>query len=522
MSVRRRRPARSAAPAALLGLVLAVVGLPLLAPVCATAATAAADSAERQSARLTVSPKRFVAGQGLRFRGRLPQQGRRQVHLEFNMNRPGDIWRELRGSSRWTEDDGSFDFRHPAPGMFGVSYRVAGGGLHTGRKLLEARSQDLLVWVSGEDRDDPSRPGRVRPRTDFGLSVDTTPRLHARPDLDGTPVLKGRVLRLQQREDATTWTDLATTRVRKDGMGYFTGVRADRGTQVYRVVAEDWNRRGSRIGWFPSFPTYVEVGGAARPAASTATAARPGTPASRAGSPTTPASTAYGWWPVVWDFAWEHGESLTAAAYQGSDLGGRWEESSTGTGRVAHHNGGLALSSGRHRGEGDGNRGTTRAWVIGAPMLTGRWEVRMRTKIRESSDRAYRLLAELVPARGSRKDRITMAEVVGGKRRLTFGLDHGSKRWRGKTRISDLDTSSPAIAVEVGLTHVTWLVNGRAVGTLAKKSALIGRPLTLRLSLVGRGQKEMNYTELHSDWQRAFPLSTGQQVRDGKRLRLVS
>jgi hypothetical protein len=62
--------------------------------------------------------------------------------------------------------------------------------------------------------------------------------------------------------------------------------------------------------------------------------------------------------------------------------------------------------------------------------------------------------------------------------------------------------------VEVSTRHITWFLNGAPVGSVTDSAALSGVPLTLRLSLVGEGQAEMNQVSLISDWQRGFPIST--------------
>ena len=54
------------------------------------------------------------------------------------------------------------------------------------------------------------------------------------------------------------WTTLDTTTTNAQGKGVFTGVTTDADT-VYRVRQEDWTEGGSKIGWYPSFPTYVDV-----------------------------------------------------------------------------------------------------------------------------------------------------------------------------------------------------------------------------------------------------------------------
>jgi hypothetical protein len=40
--------------------------------------------------------------------------------------------------------------------------------------------------------------------------------------------------------------------------------------------------------------------------------------------------------------------------------------------------------------------------------------------------------------------------------------------------------------------------------------------MTLRFSLVGKGQQEMNRTQAISDWQRGFSLDRGRTVTSGK------
>jgi hypothetical protein len=84
--------------------------------------------------------------------------------------------------------------------------------------------------------------------------------------------------------------------------------------------------------------------------------------------------------------------------------------------------------------------------------------------------------------------------------------------WRGSAR----DDFTPRVgafnvAVEVARRHLTWFLDGNAVASVTQRAAVPGVPLTLRLSLRGQGQQEMNQTSLISDWQRGFPISTGQQ-----------
>ena len=51
------------------------------------------------------------------------------------------------------------------------------------------------------------------------------------------------------------------------------------------------------------------------------------------------------------------------------------------------------------------------------------------------------------------------------------------------------------------------------------RAAVSDVPLTMRLSLVGKPNREMNKTAFISDWQRGFDLSAGRTVSNGKSLR---
>ena len=51
------------------------------------------------------------------------------------------------------------------------------------------------------------------------------------------------------------------------------------------------------------------------------------------------------------------------------------------------------------------------------------------------------------------------------------------------------------------------------------KAAVSDVPMTLRLSLVGDGDKEMNHTQILSDWERGWSLDRGKQVTRGASLK---
>ena len=187
------------------------------------------------------------------------------------------------------------------------------------------------------------------------------------------------------------------------------------------------------------------------------------------------------------------------------------------------HNGGLMLDSKRENDCGGGDFGTTRATLQGNPMTYGRWEVRVRLKSDEKRDRDYRTLVQLVPEResdfacGGRN--ITIVDMKPHSSRVSFGVNAMSKQWNGtKDTGAVANNRSLVFAVEVTKKRVSWLFAGKVIGSVRSRAASSDVPMTLRLSMVGDGNHEMNHTELISDWQRAFPLGRGKVVTSGKKL----
>ena len=133
------------------------------------------------------------------------------------------------------------------------------------------------------------------------------------------------------------------------------------------------------------------------------------------------------------------------------------------------------------------------------------------------------MLAELIPARAADYDcgahNITIASISPFSHRVRFGVRSPRHAWRGSAR----DDYTPRVGafnvgVEVARRHLTWFLDGNAVASVANPAAVPGVPMTLRLSLRGRGQLEMNQTSLISDWQRGFPIRTGQQKVAARKL----
>lgn len=516
-----------------------LVCVPLLvAP--ALVAPAAAGPVATSGSSLQISPNEYVGGQRITFAGDLGVDGRRRIKLQVNLSRPGDTWKDVKGfKRRTTRADGTFRFRYLAPSMFGIQMRVASGRFHTPAQEFHALSQDLVVGVrpnvSGLE------PGQVLADLPFDLTVDTTPEavrdLARRTDLP-PPAFPGRELTLQRRQGGS-WVDVATDPVTADeqGRGTFGGLRlATAGqTVVYRVVQEAWTQDNSRVGWYPSFPVYLDVVSNVRTARSVAagslatlTAAgsdpvtrEPGTLLTLARDvASTTAAERYRWRPSLWDFGWTYGESLTDRPSRGSDRTGWWQEWSDGTGRSAKHNGGLMLDSQRQNKDGYGvSVGTTMVTLRDNARSRGRWEVRLRMKSTETAHQDLRALIELVPAdaaAGCRATGITIAEASPHQKGITIGARNAAgDEWERTEGGISVNGTSHAVAVEVTDQHISWFLEGRLIGTVTTKAAIPDVPLTLRLSLQGQGQQQVNRTQAIFDWMRGYGLDRGEQVVGG-------
>ena len=457
----------------------------------------------------------------------------RDLVLQFHMGRPGDRWTTVEGFHARTRADGSFSFAFPAPGMFNIRYRVKAGRHVSPSRLFVAKTQDLTLRVTGQSPNSTGEPALVSAGRAFGITVDTTPdNIFRSPSSRGLPVFEGRTLTLQRRVDGDTWATVATSTVGADGLGRFGGLTEEAGVAVFRVREEDYRRDGNAIGWTQSFPLYVYVGADAwdryeeqrRAALASVSLPPPDTAGFGSGAPTPTARERFHWYPLYWDFAWEHGQSLTGGPARGTRRRGHWVDYVDGAGRVSKQNGQLTLDTKRFYGAGPGDFGTTRATLHGNAAAEGRWEARMRIRgAYESGGRAYGVLAELVPARAADYDcgrhNIEIARITPFSRRVRFGVRSPRYRWSGATTASATPLHSAyAVAVEVSRTHVTWFLDGRPVGSVTDRAAIPGMPMTLRLSLEGDGRKEMNQVSLVSDWQRGFPLGSGSPTVSGHRL----
>ncbi|HWJ80685.1 MAG TPA: family 16 glycosylhydrolase [Nocardioides sp.] len=498
--------------------------------VVAPLAVAADPAAARQTASLSVSPDKYYAGQGLRFSGSLRRSGRQTVWLEYNMNRPGDAWTRIEGTNHATDASGRFSFRNPAPAMYNISLRVNSASGPTPGHLFHAVDELMTLavrpasghwsapvggWGYVDFRSYPAVAGDP-----FVVTVDTSP--------EGGPVLAGRTVALQQRVKASTWQSVGTGTVGNDGLVTFRRTVDTAGIVVYRARAEAWRKAGSRIGWNPSFPTYVYVHdrsghgpdpSVAAPAERT-TAAGPTSPApALRGSSATSAGQRFTWGEPLFDFGYEWGESLTDPPFRGKRKRGAWREASTGSGRVGRHNGGMFFESSfgtvGPRDAGSGDFGTTSATLTGNAATYGRWEVRLRAWDLGDAGGDYHVRAELVPANPVERAcgrAITIADFTPGGHDIGFGASSRLLSWTARRSGVDIEQEAHTYGAEVTKTHITWFLDGAPIRTLLSPDAIPRVPLTLRLSLVGDGTSEMRHTYAGADWIRAWDLSRGHQV----------
>ncbi len=503
---------------------LSLVALPGASP---------SSSAQQSSTSLSISPEVFVGGQSLTFTGTLAGAPNSPLKIQTLFNRPGDTWNTRDGVVASTNGAGGYSFTYPGPNNFGISYRVlAGNGTTSQAVMLEPRQQEVVLSLNGGAE---QAGGTVVSGKPFTLGVNTTPT--GRGNLGRpAPAFPGRVIDLQQRVDTDQWQTVDTTTSAADGSASFTVTATEPGDLAYRVRLDDIKTDGNEIGWFPSYPLMIDV-----VAPGSRTPARSATTTSRSASSTTAArssaskgatplaSTRYKWGPFLYDFAWEGGESLTDLPYRGTRRAGAWIDASDGSGRVAHYNGGMALSTHVSEWPGEGDVGTTTATLTGNPMTYGRWEFRRRIDVFEDAGRDYRVKIELVPAFESDArcglNVVKVADVAFNSARARIGVSsaRSQKAWAGSRRIPRLGDGAHTFGVEVTRKHITWFLDGESLATVKRRKAIPRVPLTPRLSLVGQGDTEMRRTRVLYDWQRGWPLNKRAQASEpGPRIKARS
>lgn len=506
-----RRWALTTAVAAALALTLTL--LPGHAPAEAQAARKA-----KAALRITPGDGHFTGGTRLTLEGRLGVRGKRKVVVQRHMGRPGDSWSDVLDAGGRTRADGSFTVHAPASSMWGLRYRVKGGRYVSPAVSTDARAQDVILTQTS--------PGVVgEPLT---LLVDTVGRAYSGYRELPSPVLAGRTLTLQLRTSPTSWRDLASTTSDSYGMATFTTVLTDPGA-VYRVRAADWRTGGDVIGWTASFPHYVtpepqRVKAGTLPARVAALdSSTPGLRKKSDGGRKHAAPTFKWGAQYRYRFEWEYGESLTSTpgAAMGARARSSWAEASDGTGRVTMRNGGMLLRSDGYGSAAGAPHGNVWATVTGAADRFGRWEVRGSTTPDAGSGPRYRVRYELVPltqtGRRCGNDGIVIAETRGPGSPISFGV-RGSTGTTYGGSLPRTQTGASSFAVEVTKKHLTWFVNGVAVGTVRDRSVLPKGPMVMRISMLAEGTSTMVGAKSTVDWARAYTLKRGKKTLTKKSL----
>lgn len=468
-------------------------------------ATSAVD--ERRAPTLAVSPANgtYTAGQELTFTGNIGRSGRRKVRLQSNIGRPGDAWKPVPGASARTSASGAFTLRTRAWAMQGIKFRVVAKGTRT------------PVWtsqVAHQEVDLTSTTGGLW----AGAAVVGSP-VSIVADTRRMPLLLGRRTTLQQRS-GIGWVDVAPGVVGADGRSQFAVTPTGPGTTVYRVRLEAFRQGIGYVGWFPSYPLYVEARASAeewgRTRADRAPAQLP-TPEADPIAPRllkpfqTTAAATLKWGTQHFDFDWEQGHSLTDRP-AGLSRRGWWLDESDGTGRTALRNGGLHMSSNSEGAGRSGSRGSMWATLSGNARAHGRWETRMMPMLFGGGTHDYTVSFDLVPAdpaaRRCGAQDITLlqvrprtSEVVVGARNLA------GTQWTRRVGGVQIANAFHAFAVEVGRKKITWFIDGRPVGQVRDRSAVSGLPLTVRVSVTGG--EDMQTTRVLWDWVRGYRMGRG-------------
>ncbi len=471
---------------------------------------------------LTVSRSVFVPGQSLVFKGVLGSKAKQEVHLQTNMNRPGDTWLDLADSESHTRAHGRFQIRRPAPGMFGISYRAISGRRASGAVLMNPRPQEAILDVASGLQGWGS--GYVLAGQPFTVTVDAAPSVGARGQALALP---GRTVTLQKRVGAASWQSVGSTTLDTAGRAAFALTAGSAGDVVYRVRLEDWTSGLNQVGWHPSAPTYVHVLDAPRWSRPAAIAqANPANPANTFGALTDTgakpsAATKYAWGAAKYDFAWELGQSLTSPPSRGTKLRGAWSDFSDGSGRAFIRNGAMSLDSGSDQQLG--SLGSTGATLNRAAQRYGRWEARVWVRSQQSgSDMA--LSFDLVPAVASQdqcgSQTITVAEVAAHSSSVLVGAGAAStsSRWTRTVTGKPINQIFYNYAVEVQKDHITWFIDGKAVATTREPSLLTGIALRPRIALWGTGTGDQNSTQVLADWVRSYSPKSGKTISKGSSL----
>ncbi|WP_183092474.1 hypothetical protein [Nocardioides stalactiti] len=224
--------------------------------------------AERAAPALNVTPGAgSYGGQSIVFSGDIGS-GPQKVKLQ-RTGKLGSPWADVpdprpgpnKGETATfsTAADGSFRFTFPAPAMNEVYFRVAAvrGAAATEAHLFKSKHQDAEVDLQETITVDVPLPRGIAVRGEaYRLRVDTVSGARG----ETKPALPGRKVTLEQRDGGFNWQFVVSGNLLADGTFRFDPrTPGALGTDVYRVVLENWVKNGDTVGWMPSLPYYLKV-----------------------------------------------------------------------------------------------------------------------------------------------------------------------------------------------------------------------------------------------------------------------
>ena len=155
------------------------------------------------------------------------------------------------------------------------------------------------------------------------------------------------------------------------------------------------------------------------------------------------------------------------------------------------------------------------------PRKYGRWEARVRIRPYERGALDYRNTVELIPESEGQRcagRTITVANLAAYSRKMSFGVDsarakplvaaHPPDRWHRQQAHHGGRGGHQAPH------HL--VLQRQACRHGPHQCAAVPRvPLTMRITMEGKGDREMNRTMTHMDWMRGFSLNRGTKTKNG-------
>lgn len=419
-----------------------------------------------------------VAGQAIRFSGRLPSHGRRSMVIEKNDVGTWFVEGRARSSA-----SGAYTITTKQGAMDVENYRVVAGSYHSNPVVVHGVYQVIDVT------------GPTAPRA--GVPFHLTAAAH--------PAVAGRAVTFQQRNPDGTWTTVGRSGTDKAGHATISAVTADPASTTYRVLASAYDG----MSWYTSLPLALV----------TPTLDASLHPADKGGadlrvqpSTKTSAGVRNHWGHAGEDWNWEFGQSLDP-----------WTTYSSGSGQGQIYAGMLALSSGAP-GSIVPDYGGVTATLRNHGHAYGRWEWRVRApESAKGRFDPYAMDLQLVPTatpdalQGTTTcapNSIDVASWTGYGSRTTVSASKAGRTFSHVTSGQSRDKENwHTYAVQVTPTSVTWLIDDHVVAVA--HGAATGQALVPRMELRAPAGVRMTHATLGTDWLRYYPLGRGKQTFHG-------